>query len=177
MIDKTRVNDSKMSEFNSTNWLGLVLWEILVLFFLLWLLSLGITYESELLIDTTGYFIILVSLIGIAWTCYDIWILMKFRSNDKLRRISIDRNNLKIIYNEAEEILEMRDLIKVIYSTGFRNWRSSTSHLSYSELIFKNKKRLTITSFTIKPDQLKKQLEGVNYQEVNRDRKLFESVK
>ncbi|WP_089358199.1 hypothetical protein [Ekhidna lutea] len=166
-----------MIEFNSTNWLGLFLREVLTMIFLSWLLSVGINYESELLIDTTGYFIMLVSLIGIAWTAYEIWILMKFRNADSKRRISIDNAIIKIKTDDTEEILETKDLYKVIYSKGYNNWRSSTTHLSYSELIFKNKKRLIITSFTLAPTKLKELLRGVRYAEVNREKKIFEAIK
>ena len=159
-------------------WCLLFAIDLSVALFWIWIIKKGFDWEAHRMIDLTGPFMALIGFILLAWAIYELKILVDFLRVEAFREISYDKNSFSFIISirGQDKRLELRDLKEVVFSSSRWSNRTPTAHLSYSELIFKEDKRLFITSFVKNVKAMEKFLEGRSYKKTYRSRGLFEGI-
>ncbi|GAB3650685.1 hypothetical protein GCM10028791_18300 [Echinicola sediminis] len=160
-------------------WGLLFLFAICLNLILLWFIHHGVNLEKEYRFDLQGYSLAFVAGILFLWDIYEIWILVQFLRIELGRKIEFDEvtKTLLIYCREKTEILRINDLQEVVFSGPRFNSRTLTQHLSYSQLNFKSREPLIITSFVLNTSKLKKLLGNGLYRKTELDRGLFEGIR
>lgn len=130
-----------------------------------------------MLIDLNGPLLIVAGVLFLCWDFYEIFVLFQFYKVESGRVITTDWSTLIVETKQKTEQLKISELQKVIFSKGRYLSRTPTAHLSYSELLFKGNRKLTITSFLLNSQSLEKQLGNTSYIKVWRHRTLFEGIR
>lgn len=159
-------------------WVLLFLILIVVAIFWLWLGYDALSLEKRYHYDFLGYSIAFLAFILFGFEIFGLWLLIQFLKIEMGRKIIYDGDNERLIIHKNGVIEEfyLHELEALILSERMFYRRTTTAHLSYSQLKFKSKEPIIVTSFVLTTKEMDK-LVGNRARKVdNTIRKLFEGI-
>jgi len=164
------------------NYVGLVISAILgtAMLIVLGLLTHKVSsYTSQVSVDMTKYFFIIVCLTLPIFIIHELSILYQYYSLESNRKIYIDSSKNRIIIRNKkfqDEIIEFNDINRIILNNKPFNSRSLSRDLEYSQLCYGNNRTLLLTSLRIDNESLKKKFSIVT-DIVSKERKALSRIK
>jgi hypothetical protein len=155
-----------------------LLFTISTVLFWLWVIGQGLHYEKKYTLDLLGYSTALAALILLALQMHELWILIKFLQVENGRTIAFceAEQKLAVYKKDTAETFLLKDLEKIIFSNSRIMSRTATADLSYSQLNFKSKQPILITSYLLNMGELKKLLQPSQFKITASNRRNFEGI-
>jgi len=160
-------------------WILLFLIVIVVAIFWLWLGYDALTLEKRYHYDFLGYSIAFLAFILFGFEIFGLWLLIQFLKIEMGRKLVYDGDNERLIIhkNGVSEEFYLNELETLLLSEKMFYRRTTTAHLSYSQLNFKSKEPIIVTSFVLTTKEMDKLIGNRARQVDKRIRKLFEGIK
>ncbi|MGM0580708.1 MAG: hypothetical protein ACQETL_08510 [Bacteroidota bacterium] len=159
-------------------WVLLFLILIVVAIFWLWIGYDALTLEKRYHYDFLGYSIALFAFILFGFEIFGLWLLIQFLKIEMGRKIIYDGDNERLIIhkNGLTEEFHLHELESLLLSES-SFYRTTTAHLSYSQLKFKSKDPIIVTSFVLTTKEMDKLLGDKAKNVITTRRKFLERVK
>ena len=107
---------------------------------------------------------------------WEVIILFDFIHKDINGEIDFDTTELTIKKGRQKETLKFKDLKQIEFVNARIGSKSITSHATHCKLGFEDRD-LILTSFTIRNNDIRKELGQRNVKTITRERKYFELIK
>ena len=138
-------------------WLLLLLFDLCLCLFWVWIIKNGLDYDRDYTFDLTGYSLSFVGGIVLIWNLYEIWILISFLKVELGRSIYVNAvdHSYCIQQQNGEITFNTKEIEEVIYCNKRVSTRTPTAHLSYAQIKLNTGEVILITSFVLNNVELR----------------------